>query len=173
MSLKQALFGFARNMDKQRKKSYQKEKMIEEFKYQAISYSDKYFDLMDQGNDFEFKMIYSTFNDLEEEVDAYKLVAENWDDINEKMKRLSTPTELPSDVYKLFVESHEMLIEETNIKSQINLLHMNKLIAEENDDYELRKEYESKIKILEELIPEMEQAYRNAFDALLDIVNNL
>lgn len=135
------------------------------------TYSDKYLELEDEARDYEWERlsIRIDVDDIEAEVMNNKLIAEKWLEVAEKMERLSTlnPPNLPQHEKELFIESHELLASSAKMEANINLLEMEKVVADSRNDIKLKKELDLKKKEQEELSTEMLKQYRNILDSLL------
>lgn len=174
MSLKKILFSYAKQKDKERASMYRNQNTSNNYKYDAIDYSDKYFELEDEGNDYENRFIthyYVNDENYSEAVDNHAKVAEKWLELAGKMELLPVP-DLPSKARQVFIDSHNMIIKSASLKAEIHLLNMKRILADLEDNLDLSQELNSQIKKIEELIYEMHKAYRNAFDDLLYYLDN-
>jgi hypothetical protein len=135
------------------------------------NYSDKYLELEDEARDYEWERLSIRIDDdIEAEVMNNKLIAEKWLEVAEKMERLSTlnPPNLPQHEKALFIKSHELLANSAKMEANINLLEMEKVVADSRNDFKLKKELDLKEKKeQEELSTEMLKQYRNILDSLL------
>lgn len=135
------------------------------------TYSDKYLELEDEARDYEGERlsIRIDVDDIEAEVMNNKLIAEKWLEVAEKMERLSTlnPPNLPQHEKELFIKSHELLANSAKVEANINLLEMEKVVADSRNDFKLKKELDLRKKEQEELSTEMLKEYRNILDSLL------
>ncbi|MGH1142224.1 hypothetical protein [Bacillus pseudomycoides] len=135
------------------------------------TYSDKYLELEDEARDYEWERlsIRIDVDDIEAEVMNNKLIAEKWLEVAEKMERLSTlnPPNLPQHEKELFIKSHKLLANSAKMEANINLLEMEKVVADSRNDFKLKIELDLKKKEQEELSTEMLKQYRNILDSLL------
>ncbi|WP_255285300.1 hypothetical protein [Bacillus thuringiensis] len=135
------------------------------------TYSDRYLGLEDEARDYEGERlsIRIDVDDMEAEVMNNKLIAEKWLEVAEKMERLSTlnSPNLPQHEKELFIKSHALLSNSAKMEANINLLEMEKVVADSRNDLKLKKELDLKKKEQEELSAKMLKEYRNILDSLL------
>ncbi|WP_224413993.1 hypothetical protein [Bacillus thuringiensis] len=70
-----------------------------------------------------------------------KLIADKWLEVAEKMERLFTlnPPDLPQYKKELFIKSHVLLANSAKMEANINLLEMEKVVADSRYDLKLKK----------------------------------
>jgi hypothetical protein len=174
MSLRSFFTGFAKGMDKQHYNSVTKKAVIAELKYQTIDSSEKYFYCMDAASDYEdnLRQILN-LNDPVEMCKVFSLISAKWINCSNEMKLLDPPPNLPAEAHKIFVDSHNLLIQSSIIRSQMYDLEIGIIEADLDSDVETLLERKDNLQKLKELDDEIHLSFRNAFDTVVHIIDNL